>query len=78
MSQEDNTLLVPVVVPVVVFAFVPVMVVAELASIAIPVACMVFMPIVMGLHPTGGAVWGTGPISVVPLIVVAHGVPVSR
>jgi hypothetical protein len=67
----------PIVVPVVVPVAVPTMVVAELAVIAFPIAFEVALSVMMRLHPTRAGVRRTGPVSVVPLIVVAHWIPVA-
>src|SRR6266566_9952367 len=69
--------LAPIVVPVVVAPAVPTMVVAELAVVAVPVAFKVELAIMTRLHPMCAGVSGTGPVSVVPFIVVAHRVPVA-
>src|SRR5712675_1376162 len=54
--------LAPIVVPVVV---------------AVPVAFKVELAIMTRLYPTCAGVGGTGPVSIVPFIVVAHRVPVA-
>jgi hypothetical protein len=65
-------------VPVMVTAAVPSMVVGDLAAIAIPIAFKEAFSIMMRLHPPCAAVRWAGPVSVVPLIMVAHRVPVAR
>jgi hypothetical protein len=69
---------VAIIVSVVVTTAVPAMVVAELAAIAIPVAFIEALAIVTRRHPVYARVSWTGPVSLVPLIVVAHRVPVAR
>lgn len=64
-------------VPVVVTAAVPSMVVGHVAAIAFPVACKELLSIVMRFHPARAGVGWASPVSVVPLIMVAHGVPVA-
>ncbi len=62
----------------VVMAFVPFMVVGDMAAIAIPVAFKVTLSVVTRFHPTGAGISGTCPVSLVPLIVVSHRIPVAR
>lgn len=64
-------------VPVVAVA-VSAVVVGNVAAIAIPVAGIVALAIVTGFHPAGTRVRRTGPVSIVPFIVVANWVPVAR
>src|SRR5258708_40109585 len=58
-------------------AFVPFMVVGDMAAIAIPVAFKVTLSVVMRFHPMGAGVHRTGPVSFVPLIAGAHRIPVA-
>src|SRR5258708_37120859 len=58
-------------------AFVPFMVVGDMAAIAIPVAFKVTLSVVMRFHPMGAGVHRTDPVSFVPLIAAAHRIPVA-
>ena len=69
---------VAIVVAVVVAVAVPAMVVRDLAPIAIPVAFIEAFSIMTRLNPARASVRWTGPVSVVPLIVVADRIPVAR
>jgi hypothetical protein len=53
------------------------MVVGDLAMISIPVARIILLPIVVGCHPACAGVSRAGPVSVMPLVVAAHRIPVS-
>jgi hypothetical protein len=53
-------------------------VVADLAAVAIPVAGIVALSIMTRFHPARAAVRWTSPVSIVPLIVAAHRVPIAR
>lgn len=64
-------------VPVVVPAAIPLMVVVDMASFAIPVPCKIVSSIMTRFHPVCTRVSRTGPVSAVPLIVVSNGVPVA-
>src|ERR1035441_4568129 len=70
-------LIVVIVVPVAALFFIPFMVVGNLAMIAIPVAVKVLLAIMMRCHPRGAVVGWTGPVSLVPLVAVAHRVLVA-
>jgi hypothetical protein len=72
-----SMVLVSIVVPVVVTAAVPAMVVVDPAAIAIPVACEELLSIMTRFHPARAVEGWTGPVSVVPLVVVSHGIPVA-
>jgi hypothetical protein len=52
-------------------------VVADLAMIAIPISCIIALPIMTGFYPARAGVHWTSPVSVVPLVVVSHRVPVA-
>jgi hypothetical protein len=52
--------------------------VAYLAMVAVPVTRIILPFTVMGCNPTRSSVNRAGPISVVPLVVVAYRVPVAR
>jgi hypothetical protein len=56
---------------------VPVMVVLDSASPSLPITCKVLLSIMMRLHPASPLVSRTGPVSVVPSVVVAIGVPIT-
>ena len=64
-------------VPVVAAFAVPTMVVVDSAAIAFPVACEVALSVMMRLHPACTRVHRTGPVSVMPSIVVAVRIPVA-
>ena len=68
---------VSIVVPIVVMVPIPLMVMPDLAVIAIPVALIVLLAVMTGFHPARANVCWTGVISIVPLIVAAHRVPVA-
>jgi hypothetical protein len=70
-------LVVVVVVPIVALVFIPLMVVVDSAMIAIPVSIKILLAIMMRGHPDGAAVGGTGPVTLVPLVAVAHRVLVA-
>ncbi len=56
---------------------VPVMVVLDPAAAALPIACKVLVSIMTRLHPARSLVRRTGPISVMPFVVIAIGVPIA-
>src|ERR1017187_3852352 len=56
---------------------VPAMVVGDSAAIAIPIAFIEKRSIMMRFHPVCADVRWTGPVSIVPLVTVAHRVPVA-
>jgi hypothetical protein len=64
-------------VPVVVVPVIPAMVVCYAAAIAIPVAFEELLSIVMRFHPACAGVGWAGPVSVVPLVLAAHRIPVA-
>ena len=68
--------MVAIVVAIVIAVPVPAMVVGNVAMVAIPVAIEVTLSVMMWFHPVRAAVCRTSPISVVPLVVAAHGVPI--
>src|SRR5579864_5844864 len=76
-SEVLSAVLIAIVIPVVITVSVPAMVVPDLAAIAIPVALIVAVSIMTRFHPACARVHWPGPVSVVPLIVVAHRVPVA-
>jgi len=78
LIERSLVVVVAIVVPVVVLVLVPLMVVGDLALVAVPVAFMVHLAIMVRLHPVRAAVRRTSPVSVVPLIVTAHRVPIAR
>lgn len=77
LPVEPPSALVAVIVAVVVTLAVPVMVVADLAPIAIPVASIVPLSIMTRFHPACAVVRRTGPVAIVPPIVVAGRIPVA-
>ena len=64
-------------VPIVVVVLVPAMVVGDVAAVSIPVTVKVALSIVMRLHPVCAGVCRAGPVSLVPLVVAAHWIPVA-
>src|SRR5689334_7282001 len=71
-------LVIVVVIPIVAAVAIPTMVVGHLAVTAIPVAFIEALPIMTRFHPAGSCVCRPSPVSVVPLIVFAHRIPVAR
>src|ERR1039457_4763615 len=70
-------LIVVIVVPVAALFFIPLMVVGNLAVIAIPVAVKVLLAIMMRCHPGGAVVGWTGPVSFVPPVAITFRVLVA-
>src|SRR5207253_11246900 len=68
---------VAIVIAFVVVVFVPAMVMTELAVVPIPISRVVLLPIVTRLYPPCTFICRPAPVAVVPLIVVAYGVPVT-
>ena len=66
-----------VVIPIVAVAAVPAMVVGNLAVAATPVPFIEAPAIMTRFHPAGSCVCRPCPVAVVPLIVVAHWIPVA-
>jgi hypothetical protein len=64
-------------IPVVVTIAIPAMIVGSSAVVAVPVALEVALAIVTRFHPSCTGVGRTGPVSVVPSVVVACRVPVA-
>jgi hypothetical protein len=62
-------------IPVV--AFIPMVVVIAPAVVAVPIAGEVSAPVVTRGYPPGVRVNGAGPVTGVPFIVIAHGIPVA-
>jgi len=56
---------------------VPLMVVGDLAALAIPVACIVALSVVTRFYPMCARISGTGPVSAMPPIMAAHRIPVA-
>jgi hypothetical protein len=56
---------------------IPAMVVGDSTAIAIPIAFIEKRSIMMRFHPVCADVCWTGPVSIVPLVMVAHRVPVA-
>jgi len=77
LIERSLVVVVAIVVPVVVAVAVPRVVVRHLAAIAIPVAVIVAFSIMTRFHPSCAVVRWTSPVSVVPPVVVAHGVPIA-
>jgi hypothetical protein len=69
--------LVAIEVPILLVAAVPAMVVPDLAAIAFPVSFIESLSIVARRHPMRTGIGRTGPVSLVPLIVVTHRIPVA-
>ena len=76
-----NALLLAVVIaieiPIVITVVVPAVVVGQLAALPFPIAGKILLAIMMRFHPTRAGIRRTGPISVVPFVVVAHRVPIA-
>src|SRR5579871_669597 len=68
---------VAIVVPVVVFDFVPRMVMSDLAAFSVPVTGVIALSIMMGRHPVRSLVCRPRPVSFMPGIAAAHRVPVA-
>lgn len=64
-------------IPSVAMFAVPAMVVFNPAATTIPITCKVLLPIMTRRHPASSLVSRTGPVSVVPPVVVAIGIPVA-
>lgn len=66
-----------VVSEIAVMAAIAMVVMADLAVIAIPVAGEVLVSVMMRLYPSCAGVGGARPVSVVPLIAAARGIPIA-
>lgn len=67
-----------VVVEIPVFAVsVSAVVVANLAVVAVPITCIIAPAIMTRFHPARSVVSRARPVSVVPLVVIPHWIPVS-
>jgi hypothetical protein len=82
LIESLAAVMIVVVAPAIVIAIVatfavPAMVVFDSAAAAIPIACKVLLSIMTRLHPASALVSRTGPVSVVPSVVVAIGVPIA-
>jgi hypothetical protein len=64
-------------ITIVITVAIPAMVMAHFAAFAFPIAFVVALSIVAGFHPLRTGVWGPSPVSIVPLIVVTYGIPVT-
>lgn len=67
----------PIVPPVAVAVSIPVMVVLEAASVALPIAGIKPLAIVAGTDPARTFVRRTGPIAVMPPPAVSHRIPIA-
>ena len=56
---------------------VPAVVVFTSAVIAVPVACIVPLPIVTRCYPTSPFVWRSGPVLLMPFVVVSDWIPIA-
>jgi hypothetical protein len=68
---------VAIVIPIVIRMLVPLVVVVDVAPVAIPVAGIIALTIMVRRYPVRACIHGASPISVVPLIVVADRIPVA-
>src|ERR1051325_10743784 len=72
-----SVIVVSIVIAIVVLVAIPAVVMANLAVFSIPVAFIIPLSIMTGFHPMRARVCRTSPVSVVPLIMVAHRVPIT-
>src|SRR5205807_8053242 len=70
-------IVVSIIIPVVIRAAIPAVVVRNLAVAPIPVTFKIPLPVMVGFYPMRARVCRSGPVSLVPLIVVAHRVPIA-
>lgn len=75
--QTRRLLTIVVVFEVAVVVTITVVVVTYLTVLAIPITCEVLLPIMVGLHPMCAGIGWTRPVSVVPLVMPAYGIPVA-
>ena len=66
-----------IVISLVIPMFVPLMIVGEMASIAVPVTFEESLPIVTGRYPACAFIRRSRPISIVPFVMVAGRIPVA-
>ena len=74
---ELFVVVVAIVVAVAISVLVPSVIVGYMAALAIPIAGVVVVPIMMRRHPSCTAVRRAAVVSLVPLVVVPYGIPVS-
>src|SRR5258708_6412585 len=58
-------------------ASIPLVVVVDSAALACPVAFVKTLSVVAGGHPTRTRIGRPGPVSIVPLVAIAHRIPVA-
>jgi hypothetical protein len=77
MNFHLSPIVVSIVIPIVVAVAVPAVVVAKLAVFSIPISFIILLSVITGFHPARARVCRAGPVTVVPLIVIAHRVPIT-
>src|SRR5579862_3185214 len=70
-------LVVFVVAPVMISVVVRVVIVLNTAAITFPVACIVFLAIVVWTNPASPFVGRSSPVAFMPLIVISHWIPIT-
>jgi hypothetical protein len=84
-SSQDSfavykILVMVVVVPIIIAVaavFVPMMIVVNVAAVAVPIARKKLLPVVMRSHPSSAFVWRLRPVTLVPLIFSSFRIPIA-